>query len=960
MRFLFTLLIVILSFTSSFTQTGTIRGSVIEGKSGETVIGANVLVEGTESGTSTDLDGEFTIGIAPGTYNIQISYVGYKDLRIEGVVVNTNGITLLKDLQLSDESVTLQEVVIKAEAIRTSESAILLIKKNAGPILDGISAARIQLTGDGTAVEAAKRVTGVSIENGKYVYVRGLGDRYTKTTLNGVDIPGLDPDRNTLQMDIFPTNLIDNIIVSKNFTADMPADFTGGLLNVETKDFPDQKVFNASLSMSVNPAMHLNSNYLFYDGGKTDWLGFDDGTRALPERANAINIPTPVSGASADEVNQFVRSFNPQLATQRKTSPVDYSAGVSYGNQFNLKKERKLGAIFSLSYNSSLKYYDDVAYGEYQRLINPEILEMRYATIQNGQLGERNILIGALGGLAYKSKTSKIRLTVMHLQNGESRAAELQIDNDGEAVGQSGYFAFSNNLEYNQRSLTNVLINGKHNINGDQWEIDWRLSPTLSVSEDPDIRKTAFTQRAIDTSFIAGAGGNPARIWRYLEEVNAVGKIDITRKYTFAGQSAKLKFGISQVYKERDYEILFFDIQFFGSQRWTSTNIANVLDPINIFPNRPNSLYYQSGNNNPNPNAYNSSLSNTGFYVSNEFYPINNLKTIIGVRAENYVQRHTGRDQRFASGDIENGNNLDNEKVLDNLDFFPSVNLIYALTPQQNLRFAYSRTIARPSFKELSFAQILDPITNRIFNGSLFSYTDWNGQLTETRIDNLDLRWEIYLPGGQLFSVSGFYKRFDDPIELVRIPEQQTSTEFQTRNVGNGEVIGLEFEIRRDLSIISEKLRKFNISGNFTLVASEIDMTNIEFNSRKTYEKKDENLKNTRPMAGQSPYVINVGLTYSDQDNGWESGLFYNVKGKTLEIVGAGLFPDIYFQPFHSLNFSVNKRIGVEKNTTIDFRVANILNDRIESLYEAFRAQPQIFTSINPGTTFSLGVSHKF
>lgn len=192
MRFLFTLLIVILSFTSSFTQTGTIRGSVIEGKSGETVIGANVLVEGTESGTSTDLDGEFTIGIAPGTYNIQISYVGYKDLRIEGVVVNTNGITLLKDLQLSDESVTLQEVVVKADAIRTSESAILLIKKNAGPILDGISAARIQLTGDGTAVEAAKRVTGVSIENGKYVYVRGLGDRYTKTTLNGVDIPGLD------------------------------------------------------------------------------------------------------------------------------------------------------------------------------------------------------------------------------------------------------------------------------------------------------------------------------------------------------------------------------------------------------------------------------------------------------------------------------------------------------------------------------------------------------------------------------------------------------------------------------------------------------------------------------------------------------------------------------------------------------------------------------------------------
>ncbi len=961
MKLLFTLSLLLFVSISSFAQQGTVRGSVIDASIGEFIIGGNVFVTETGTGTSTDLDGAFSLELDPGTYNIQISYIGYQDLKIENVEVKAGEVTILSELQLAEETLELQEVVVRAEAIRTSEAAILLVKKNAGAILDGISASRIQLTGDATAVEAAKRVTGVSIENGKYVYVRGLGDRYTKTTLNGVDIPGLDPDRNTLQMDIFPTSLINNIIVSKNFTADMPADFTGGLLNVEIKDFPEEKVLNASVSMSVNPSMHFNPDYLSYEGGNTDWLGIDDGTRALPDLARSDNIPTPISGASDEEVNQFIRSFSPELAAQRKTSLFDYSAGISYGNQYKLKNDNKLGLIFSLSYSSNTRYYDDISYGEYQRFIDPEVYEMRFATVQNGELSEKSTLIGALGGVAYKTKNSKVRFTVMHLQNGESRAADLDIENDGAAVGQSGYVAFSNNLEYNQRSLTNVLLNGKHSINNNQWEIDWKLSPTISTSEDPDIRKTAYTVTPVRTFFSAGAGGNPSRIWRYLEELNAVGKIDVTRKYTFADEVAKLKFGVSHVYKSRDYEILFFDAQFFSTQQWDKEpEIANVLDPINLYPNRPNALYFQSGNNDPNPNAYSSTVGNTGFYVSNEFYPLNGLKAIIGLRAENYVQRHTGRDQKFASGDTVNGKNLDDEIVLDNLDFFPSVNLIYSLNDQQNVRFSYSRSIARPSFKELSFAQIIDPLTNRIFNGSLFTYSDWNGELVETRVDNLDLRWEAYLAGGQLFSVSAFYKRFDNPIELVRIPEQQTSTEFQTRNVGTGQVIGLELETRKNLNFLSQSLDKFSLSGNVTFVLSEIDMTDIEFNSRKTYEKNGETLEDTRAMAGQSPYVINVGLTYSDPEKGWESGLFYNVKGRTLEIVGAGLFPDIYFQPFHSLNFSINKKIGAEGRTSIDFKAANLLNDKIESLYESFEAENEIFTSYSPRMSFGIGISHKF
>ncbi len=959
------LIVIFLLLISIFSQAqqGKVRGTVFDDKTGETLVGVTVLVAGTITGTATDLDGQFTLDLDPGSYELQISYISYQTLNVKDIQVKTGEVTLLENLRLNESTLEIDEVVVTAEVIRTTEAALNTIKRQSAVIMDGISASKIKLIGDNTAVEAAKRVTGVTVEDGKYIYVRGLGDRYSKTTLNNMDIPGLDPDRNSLQMDIFPTNLIDNMLVSKNFTADMPADFTGGMMNVETKDFPEEKIISVSASTSFNPDMHLNSDYLTYPGSSTDFLGFDDGTRVLPERARQPNIPTPISGAPLQETVDFIKSFNPQLAAERVTSPLDYSVSFSLGNQIDLSKRSnspKLGYILSLSYKSDYKYYKDVVYGEYQRYIDPDRYEMRYATVQNGELGEHNVLVGLLGGVAIKTSLSKIRFMAMRLQNGEKRAGKFSIDNDGQAVGQSGYQATSDNLEYNQRSLTNVLLNGTHISKNSGWEIDWRLSPTLSTSEDPDMRKTAFTNTNGRFSFMAGAGGNPARIWRSLNEMNAMGKLDITKKYQFNNADAKLKFGVSHTYKERDYEILFFDMQFFGGQSWTVADPAIVLNPGNIYPNRPNSIYYQSGNPDPNPNAYKSNVNNTGFYISNEFTPIAKLKTILGLRAENFVQRHTGRDQRFASGDTENGINLDNEIVLEAFDLFPSVNLIYALTEDQNLRASYSKTIARPSFKELSFAQILDPISNRIFNGTLFTYPGWDGNLTETRINNIDLRWELFMERGQIISASAFFKSFDNPIELVRIPEQQTSTEYQPRNVGDGRLFGAELEFRKDLDFIAPQLANFNLNGNITLVESQIDMTEIEFNSRKTYEKNGETIENKRQMAGQSPYVINSGLTYSSSKTGLDAGFFYNVKGSTLSIVGAGLFPDIYIEPFHSLNFSMNKKIGENNNTSIDFKVSNILNSRVESYYQSFNAEKQLYSSMGPGRSYSLGVSFRF
>ncbi len=962
MRQLIVVILALLSFFS-FAQNGKIRGIVIDESTNETLVGVAVIVGGTTTGTSTDLDGAFSLDLSPGTYSLQISYISFQTLVMEGIVVKAGEVANFPDIRLKGADFELQEVVVKAEIVKTSELSLMSMKRQSSIMLDGISSSKMQLTGDATAVDAVKRVTGVSIEGGKYVYVRGLGDRYSKTTLNGLDLPGLDPDRNTLQMDIFPSNLIDNMMVSKNFSAELPADFTGGMLNVETKGFPEEKTTNFSISGGYNPSMHFNGDYITYNGGKLDFLGFDDGTRALPDKARNKTIPNPVSGASATEITDFVQSFDPNLGVIQKNSLGDFSASLTLGNQIDLKKKdsetegKKLGYIVSLSYKNETNFFEDVTYGEYQKWLDPDKYELRYATIQKGKMGENNVLMGALAGIALKGKLNKFRFVAMHLQNGESKAGLFDIINDGEAVGQSGYHAISHNLEYGQRSLSNILFHGEHVLEKSNIDIDWKLSPTYSTSSDPDIRRTAFTLETNDTTFMAGAGGNPSRIWRSLNELNVTAKIDAVKKYDFLGENARFKMGLIHVFKYRNYEILKFDMQFTGAQNWTSYDPNDVLDADNIYPNRPNGVYYQSGNSDPNPNEYQSNVNNTGFYASNEMLLFDGFKAILGLRVENFVLRHTGRDQTYASGDEINGKNLKNEVVLSSFDFFPAVNFIYQLTDAQNLRASYSRTIARPSFKEVSYAQIIDPLTNRIFNGSLFVYSDWDGKLTETRIDNIDLRWEYFGEKGQLVSLSGFYKKFDRPIELVRIPEQQTSTEYQPRNVGDGTLYGLEFEFRKNFGFISPFMSYFNVGGNLTLANSIIAMTDAEFRSRKTYQKTGETIEDTRAMAGQSPYVVNASLTYENLELGLETGFFYNVKGPTLYVVGLGIYPDVYVEPFHSLNFGFNKKLGKSQKASINLKVSNILGSKIESVYTSYNAENQIYSSINPGMSFGLGFS---
>lgn len=958
-------IIPLLMFTNLLIgQNGFIRGSVFDGKTGESLPGVTIFVEGTGNGTTTDLDGKFNLGIVPGTYQLRISYISYETLNITDVVVKADEATLFDNLKLNEVAVQLGETVITAAAIRNTESALLTMKQKSANVIDGISSAGLRKIGDSNVASSMKRVTGVSVEGGKYVFVRGLGDRYTKTVMNGLDIPGLDPDRNTLQMDIFPTNIIENLVVSKSFSADLPADFTGGVININIKAFPETKQANISLGIGYNKGSHFNPDFLTYKGGKTDWLGFDDGTRDIPATENipffvdVISQNDPINSEVGQRFGSILKSFNPIMAAEKQKSLMDFDLGASFGNQFEAGKYT-LGYILSFSYKNNTDFYENAQFSRYGLASDPNITELERREYQIGNYGVNNVFTSGLAGFALKTKNSKYRINLMHLQNGESQAAIFDYDKSNLGTTFSG---FQHTLQYSQRELTNILIDGKYSSPASNWDIEWKISPTLSKLKDPDIR---FTRYKVENGTI-GIGtevGFPQRIWRDLKEINLAGVLHLTKVFEVKGEKVKLKFGGAYTYKERDYNIRSFAINIRNVPLTGDPN--EIFSPDNLWPYHGDPYQgttYEASFIPDNPNKFNSNVKNTAGYVSFEFNPFKNLKTIAGVRVENYEQRYTGQDQLGE-------NILDNDLVIDKLDFFPTINMIFNLNEKQNLRLSYAKTIARPSFKELSYSQIFDPISGRTFIGGLFKDENlfthevfWDGNLTSTDIQNLDFRWEYFQENSQTISFSLFYKMFNNPIELVQYARVPGS--FQPRNVGDGKVYGAEVELRQNLDFISAKLNKLSLNVNFTYIKSEIELSNIEYVSRLSNARTGQSIGKYRDMACQAPYIINAGLAYGGGENGFwkslEAGLYYNVQGETLQYVGIADRPDIYSIPFHSLNFNASKNFGKNHHFQIGLKIENLLNNNKESVYKSFKAADQFYSSIDPGTTYQVKLSYSF
>lgn len=947
--------IIIFSFAfipNLLAQDNKIIGSVKDTELNDALPFANVYLKGTDVGTTTDFDGQYTISVEPGEYTLVFSFVGYQTKEITDVIVEKEK-DVVVNISLASSAASLDEVVITTTARKNTESAVLNLQKKSIKVMDGLSAEGIKRVGASDVASAVKRIPGVSVQGGKYVFVRGLGDRYTKSILNGMDIPGLDPDRNTLQMDIIPSHILENIIVSKTASAEMPADFTGGVVDIVTKDFPSRQEYSLSVGMSYNPDMHFNSNYLKSENSGTDFLGFDDGKRDLPFSKN-MKIPSPVGDGLNDKgvsLTNITNRFDKRMAADRANSLGDFNFSFSTGNSFNIgENNNKIGYLANVSYRNTTEFFENTKQNFYFKPISKSDTELIPNRTQTGDIGLQKALLSGLAGISFKTDYSKYKLNILHLQNGVSRAGKFRtftyIQDDIEVV--------RDNVEYTQKSITNLGLTGNHAFEDSEWEVDWGLSTSFSSIQDKDIRVTPFEVISENEySIRPSTAGSPQRIWRDLEELNLTGKIDFKKKHKTFDRKANLKFGASATYKERDFGINNYNILIKGgSVTPIEGNPDHLLLTENIWNSDSNQGTYLQGNYQP-ANTYQSNSTVVATYISEEFNITDQLKSILGVRFENYKLNYSGENNQ---GTIQ----LNNTNILDESDFFPSANLIYAWNDEINIRSSYYKTTARPSFKEASIAQIFDPLSDITFIGGIDIDSDGNFKniVKPSYINNFDLRIEKFEENGQMYAFSAFYKSFTNPIELVAF--ETAPNNLQPRNVNSADVYGLEFELRKNFGFLLESLKKFSINANISLIESSVKMDESEFKSRKLAAREGESIDNKRDLQGQSPYLINIGINYDDPEKAWQAGLFYNTQGETLEVVGIRNVPDAYTQSFHNVSFRLIKAFGEDQKQSINIGVSNLLNDDVETLYKSYQSSDKVFSKRTPGQSFSIGYTYKF
>lgn len=952
MKIFFTAFLLCTTFLG-FTQKATISGVVTDLSSGETLPFGSVFVEGnTAIGSSTNFEGAYSLKLDEGKYNLVFLFTSYEK-HIEEIIVRA-GESIEKNISVKSSLGELEEVTVTTEKTTAkTDAAFDREKMNSSSMIDGASAEQMKKTGDSDAGEVIKRVTGVSVVGGKEVFVRGLGDRYTKTTLNGMEIPGLDPDRNTVQMDIFPTNLIDNITVYKTFLPNLPGDFTGGLVDIKTKDFPTKETFSFSAGFGYNTETTFNKNYLGYKGGSLDFIGMDDGTRALP-----INTYSEFKDPALNDksLTTLTKSFDKTMAPEESLAFLNQSYSVGYGNQ---KKSDSINLSYgynvAFSYQNSHKLNSSAEINAYRK--EPEASEISLFRDRKaeGNIASRDVIWSALIGQSIKyNKKNKISLNLFHTQNGNASSAIL-LQNNSEL---NPATLEKTSLQYNQRSVTNVNLSGKHN-SSEKWTYKWGVSPSLSRISSPDIRSTILEIDENDSTnylFSPSVGSEIRRIYRDLLEVSLNSKLDV--EYSYKGlknQESKLMFGLSQLSKSRDFIVSDYTFNVENVDKIESDPNWFFLDENIWTPQNDKGTYVRDGRQ--ESNTYFATQNIIAAYTMTELPVSEKLKTVFGVRVEQAQNYYTGKNN---SGSVV----YTNELVLDELSILPAFNFVYKLRDSlynnMNLRGSYAKTVARPSFREKSISQVYDPIAGRRFNGNL--------DLIQTDIHNVDVRWEHFYGRTEVLSASAFYKRFNNPIEIVAF--DLAPDEVQPINTGVADVYGIELEFRKRLGFINEDHKKLFIGANYTYVNSQIDMNKVliekgdsfvtEKKLRETNARDGEVVSDSRPLFGQSPYIVNAFVSFGQDSLGLELNLSYNVQGKRLAVIGVGSIPDVYEQPFHSLNFKASKTVGGENKWKASVRIQNILNNKRQRFYESFNSENQVYDLYKDGVTFSASISYKF
>ena len=938
----------------------------MDAESGEELIGATVQVQNTGAGTVTDISGNYQLSLDPGTYTMVYSYVSYSPKTVEGVAIKAGEVNRI-DISLQSDDVQLQEVVVQAEQINNNEVALLKLQQKSLAVQDGISVDQIRRIGATNSADAMKNVTGASVEEGKYVVMRGLGDRYSNTQVNGVTLPSTDPYRNSASLDLIPSTMIENVVTTKTFTPDQPGNFTGGNVDVSTKSIPDQFYLSTGISVGYNTLSSFQDDFLTDPtSSNTDWLGYGTDARQVPDfldneenrrllQSNIfINFSRP---ANEDQRNQEARQLvenSTEVLRNRSFVPQENRSLLNHRFQFSMgdRKEiggRSLGYNIGLNYRRAYRHYPDRILNIWRVSGDPESSQLIEFLNTSGRQSTDNPTLGGLASIAYQlNNKNELSLNYMYNNDVESTAASLQGIRPGAISGNHTFF--TRGISYLQRTVNNVQLQGKHSFGVKNIKLDWTLGYTASDQNEPDIRLFAYDLRRSGYGIDASEYNRPVHFFRTLNDRQYSGKFDVEIPVGEEGKHT-FKLGAMARRKNRDFSELRFQhettrlrdddyLTFEAADGNTEAFFAE--DNYGIRGQNPDGSFqvgpYFSDRTLPS-NAYTGEEQVIAGYLMGVYQANNKWKFIGGVRAEQ------------TNFEVKTENERDSVGIIDQLDFLPSLNVVYALTDKSNLRVAGSRTLARPNMREIAPFASFDFIGGFLYAG--------NPNLERTTVWNADLRYELFPTAGELVAVSAFYKDFTNPIQQLLVPVA-SGGEVTFTNVDQGILYGIELEFRKKLGFIGKSAFFENVSftTNFTYTFSEVDLTEDELTNRRRF---NSDIESTRPFQAQSPYIWNINLTYYNPESEFEATVYMNMYGRRLFANGFGAVPDVYEingngnTPVPDLRVNINKRIF--ERMSVGLRIENILDYKTERNVE-FRGNYFIQDQFAPGRTFTVSVGY--
>ena len=854
--------ILFLTLSAMTVVAGTIKGTVTDKQTREPLTGATIQIAGTTQGTVADVDGNYSLDVNNGTYTLAIKYVGYKDIIINNVKAGKSDLIL--NFELESDAQALGEVSVVARKNLEGERALQMERRKATLAIENLGSKEMSLKGIGNVEEGVKKITGISVADAGQLIVRGLGDRYSTTTLNGLPIASPNPDNKLIPLDLFPSSTVQNITVSKVYNAEAFADYSGAHIDINTKENITEDFFNIG----------------FNTGGKFNTLGKDNyrmnrnGSLFRTSGVDQAALNMPLS-----EFDNYVKTrniFDTSFAVKKKSSLPDFSGNLGFGKNIGIGSQT-LSILASASAGNSFQNMDNAFY---KTLEATGSVQDNFAYDSYAQ----ELKLAALGHIGYTLRRhDRIGYTFFYARNATDTYQRREgIDaEDHELTG-------SNNITHIY-SLQNHQLDGVHSFGGrGQWELTWGGSYSKTGSEEPDRRQVMYIKN--DNGALSLFKLNRQETMRYfgsLDEEEWNGNLAMRWKWN---ENNFLKLGVNYKNKSRDYKAT----RFYYNLNKIDPVITDIYD-TDGFLNQEN---IADGNvvvqrvMQPK-DSYRAGNEIYSGYLLTDFYPVPSLLVNLGVRYE--ISR------QWVDYATDGGDWYAERRNLDKNDLFPTLNLKYTVNDANSIRFSASRTVTRPSFIEMA------PFLYQESYGS--AQIRGNNELQNGYNYNFDLRYEHFGKNGDMISLTAYFKYLDSPIERIQAL-QGGATLHSFQNADNGMAGGMEVEFRKQL------MKDLRLGANISYM-----YTNVKLPEGGAYTNKE------RPLQGASPILANADLTYSPrfgEERQLNLALLYNLQGSRIHAVGVSKLGDIKQQTLHTLNFSAG--YDINSHFSLKLQVNDLLN----------------------------------